>query len=74
MLTSLFMNTLLCLSFVHLIIEPKVGLEFDLFTKQTNTNKVFSRVRLKLSKKKARVIHKQLSLFTTQYFKNVIMT
>ena len=46
MLTSLFMNTLLYLSFVRLIIEPKVGLEFDLFTKQTNTNKVFSRVKV----------------------------
>ena len=35
------MNTLLYLSLAHLIIKPKVGLEFGLFTKQTNINKFF---------------------------------
>ena len=33
---SLFINTLLCLSLTCLIIAPKFGLKFDLFTKQTN--------------------------------------
>lgn len=74
MFTSLFMIILLCLSSVHLIIEPKVRLEFDLFSKQMNTNKVFSRVKIETLKKKARNFHKQRNLFTTQNFKNVIVT
>ena len=35
------MNTLLCLSLVCLIVEPKLMLNFDLFAKQTNINKLF---------------------------------
>ena len=35
------MKTLLCLSLTCLIIKHKVGFELNLFTKQTNINKVF---------------------------------
>ena len=41
MLTSLFTSTLLYLSLVGLIINPKVGFELRLFTKQTNINNFF---------------------------------
>ena len=57
MFTSLFMNILLCLISVHLIIKSKVGLEFDLFTKQMNINKHFPKLSLS--------IHKHLGSFIT---------
>ena len=37
MFTSLFNNTLLCMSFVYVIIEPKLEHEIGLFSKQTST-------------------------------------
>ena len=49
MFTSLFTNILLCLNLAHLIIKLKLGLELDLFAKQTNINKLtFSRNKFKL--------------------------
>ena len=41
MFTSMFTNTLLCLSLTSLIVEFKLGHELDLFTKQMNINKPF---------------------------------
>ena len=41
MVANLFTNTLLCLSLVCLIVEPKLMLNFGLFAKQTNINKLF---------------------------------
>ena len=41
MFTSMFTNTLLCLNLTSLIVEFKLGHEFDLFTKQMNINKPF---------------------------------
>ena len=50
MLTSLFMNTLLCLSFVRLIIElKKLRLELGLLYKQININKIFPKSSLSCS-------------------------
>ena len=54
---SLFMNTLLCLNLVRLIVELKLELEFDLFTKQMNINKHFPKLSLS--------IHKHLGSFIT---------
>ena len=39
--TSLFMTILLYLNLTRLIIELKLGLEFGMFSKQTNINKYF---------------------------------
>jgi len=41
MFIRMITNTLLCLNLSRLIIKPKVQLELDLFTKQTNINKYF---------------------------------
>ena len=49
MFTSLFTNTLLCLSLICLIIEPKVRFELSLFTKQMNINKYFLDSKLSCS-------------------------
>ena len=40
----MFINKLLCLRLIHLIIESKLRLEFDLFAKQTNINKLSKRI------------------------------
>ena len=51
------MNTLLCFNLVRLIVELKLELEFDLFTKQMNINKHFPKLSLS--------IHKHLGSFIT---------
>ena len=49
MLMNLFTNILLFLNLAHLINKLKLGLELDLFAKQTNINKLtFSRTKFKL--------------------------
>ena len=49
MFMNLFTNILLCLNLAHLINKLKLGLELDLFAKQTNINKLtFSRTKFKL--------------------------
>ena len=60
MFTSLFMNTLLCMSLTCLIIKHKLELKFNWFVKQTNIISFFL-------KSQARVVHKQLILFTTLF-------
>ena len=40
----MFTNTLLCSSLVYLMVESKLGLELDLFAKQININKYFSKL------------------------------
>ena len=54
---GLIANTLLCLNFTHLIVELKFGFELNLFTKQTNTDKIFFEW--------VQINHKQFSLYTT---------
>ena len=50
---------------LFLIIEPKLKLEFDLFVKQININKIKKKRKKKKKKDRAWTVHKQLGSFTT---------
>ena len=49
MFTSLFMKTFLYLSLTCLIVEPKFGHEFGLFSKQKNIKKYFPQAKMNRS-------------------------